>query len=195
MGSSGLGKRKPYSIASSPEDVRRDGCLELLVGLDADGTSGSHLSLEPGSLVDLDGPAGRFAFPDRPAASRLLFIAGGTGIAPVRSMLRHAINVPHETIGLMYSARRPEEFAYAEEFQRMADERAIELHMTVTRDAEPGRWAGPRGRISQAELERLVDVRDSLCFVCGPTTLVDQMTGLLLKLGVEPERVRVDGWS
>ncbi len=115
LGGHGQDLRKPYSIASSPEDVAGTGRLELLVGVDGDGEPGPHLSLKAGALVDIDGPVGRFTFPESPTASRFLFIAGGTGIAPLRSMLRHSLHVRHQAIGLMYSARLPEEFAYAGE--------------------------------------------------------------------------------
>ena len=52
------------------------------------------------------------------------------GDPPLRAMLRHALTVPHEAVGLMYSARLPEEFAYADEFRAMAATGAIELRMT-----------------------------------------------------------------
>jgi ferredoxin-NADP reductase len=188
-------QRKPYSIASSPEDVARDGRLELLVGLDVNGEAGPHLPLEVGALVDIDGPIGRFTFPEAPVESRFLFIAGGTGISPLRSMLRHSIHVPHEAIGLMYSARLPEEFAYADEFRAMALHGTIELRMTVTRDVGPGNWSGTRGRIARVDLEPLVHDTRTLCFVCGPPALVDEMPKLLEKLGVSRERVRTEEWG
>ena len=195
LGAHGQDQRKPYSIAGSPEDVVRDGRLELLVGVDAGGEPGPHLALEVGALVDIDGPVGRFTFPDAPEESRFLFIAGGTGISPLRSMLRHAITVPHEAIGLMYSARLPEEFAYADEFRAMSDRGTMELRMTVTRDAGPGNWTGTRGRITRADLEPLVHDARTLCFVCGPPALVDEMPKLLQSLGVAPERIRIEEWA
>jgi ferredoxin-NADP reductase len=195
VGAQGQDLRKPYSIASSPEDVARDGRLELLVGLDANGDPGSHLPLQVGTLVDLDGPMGGFTFPDPPPESRFLFIAGGTGISPLRSMLRHSLNVPHEAIGLMYSARLPEEFAYADEFRAMADAGTIELRMTVTRDVAPGDWTGTRGRITRQDLQPLIHDGHTLCFVCGPPSLVHDIPKVLQSLGVSPERVRVEEWS
>ncbi|MEQ1727337.1 MAG: FAD-binding oxidoreductase, partial [Vicinamibacterales bacterium] len=183
LGASGQNLRKPYSIASSPEDVARTGRLELLVGVDADGEPGPHLPLKAGALVDIDGPVGRFTFPESPEASRFLFIAGGTGISPLRSMLRHSVHVPHEAIGLMYSARLPEEFAYAEELRAMADAKTIELRMTVTRDVGPGDWTGTRGRITRDDLEPLVHDGQTLCFICGPPALVEEMPKVLLSLG------------
>ncbi len=195
IGAHGQDQRKPYSIASCPADVTREGRIELLVGVDAAGEAGPHLPLAPGTLVDIDGPVGRFTFPTTPTESRFLFIAGGTGISPLRSMLRHSITVPHEAIGLMYSARLPEEFAYAEEFRRMADAGTIELRMTVTRDAGPGNWTGTRGRITRDDLQPLVHDGDTLCFVCGPPALVEEIPKLLQSLGVSRERVRTEEWG
>ncbi len=195
VGVPGDAGRKPYSIASSPEDVARDGCLELLVGVDAAGEAGPHLPLVPGTLVNVDGPAGRFTFPEAPAERRFLFIAGGTGIAPLRSMLRHAVNVPHDVIGLMYSARLPEEFAYATELRTMESQGTIELRMTVTRDVGPGNWTGRRGRISRADLAPLVHDGHTLCFVCGPPALVEEMPRVLEALGVSRDRVRIEEWG
>jgi ferredoxin-NADP reductase len=195
LGAHGQDARKPYSIASAPEDVTHDGCLELLVGVDALGEAGPHLPLTPGALIDIDGPVGRFTFPDLPSERRFLFIAGGTGIAPLRSMLRHSVGVPHDAIGLMYSARLPEEFAYAREFRAMEEAGTIELRMTVTRDVGPGNWTGRRGRISRADLAPLVHDGHTLCFVCGPPALVDEMPRVLQALGVPRELVRVEEWG
>jgi hypothetical protein len=57
------------------------GYLELLIGVDADGKPGPHLTLHPGALVDVEGPLGNFTFPADPEERRFIFIAGGTGIA------------------------------------------------------------------------------------------------------------------
>lgn len=191
----GQTSRKPYSIASSPEDVARDAELELLVGVDASGEAGPHLPLVPGTMLDIDGPLGRFTFPAEPAAQRFLFIAGGTGISPLRSMLRHSLNVRHVEIGLMYSARQPDEFAYAQELQAMAKAGTIELRMTVTRDVERTDWSGTRGRITRDDLAPLVHDGRTLCFVCGPPALVNEMPKLLYQLGVKRDLVRTEQWG
>ena len=195
VGARGQIQRKPYSIASAPEDLDRTGRIELLVGVDVDGSPGPHLPLVVGTPLDLEGPIGRFAFPHDPVERRFLFIAGGTGIAPLRSMLRHSLTVPHEAVGLMYSARLPEELAYAEELRAMANAGTLELRLTVTRDIEHGTWTGTRGRITRQELAPLVHDPHTLCFVCGPQALVDEMPRLLESLGVPRERVRVEEWG
>jgi ferredoxin-NADP reductase len=192
VGAHGHPTRKPYSIAASPEDAERDGWIELLVGVDDQGVAGPHLSLVPGALVDMDGPAGSFTFPSDPVEKRFVFIAGGTGIAPLRAMLRHALAIPHRDVGLLYSARTPDDFAYEQELRRLAREGRIELRQTITRTGGDASWTGGRGRIGRGELEPLVHDPVTLCFVCGPQTLVDETTKLLQELGIPRARIRVE---
>jgi len=189
----GHDRRRPYSIASAPEDAQREGYFELLIGVDADGSAGPHLALDPGTLVDVEGPLGSFTFPPDPEERRFIFIAGGTGIAPLRAMLRHALVVPHRNIGLFYSARTPDEFAFERELRELADAGEIELRQTVTR-ATDSDWSGPRGRLDRQALAELVHDPATLCFVCGPPALVDEMPKILAELGIPRARVKIEEW-
>ena len=186
--------RKPYSIAAAPEDAIRDGVLELLVGVDVDGQPGPHLSLDIGTRVDVEGPVGTFTFPVHPLERRFVFIAGGTGIAPLRAMLRHALAIAHDDIGLFYSARVPDEFAYEPELRSLAQSGKIHLRQTVTRAGETA-WSGARGRLDRAALGELVHDPATLCFVCGPPALVAEMPALLTALGVPRSRIRLEEWT
>jgi NAD(P)H-flavin reductase len=186
----GVERRRPYSIASAPEDAEGDGWLELLVGVDAEGRVGPHLTLEPSVLVDIEGPVGSFTFPSAPAERRFVFVAGGTGIAPLRAMLRHALHVPHRHIGLLYSARTPGEFAYERELQSLAHDGRIELRQTVTRDSSG--WTGTRGRIGPGELAPLIHDPATMCFVCGPPPLVQEVSRQLGELGVPKHLIRIE---
>ena len=188
----GQDKRRPYSIATSPENARRDGWLELLVGVNAEGGPGPHLTLEPGQLVDVEGPLGSFTFPAAPEERRFVFIAGGTGIAPLRAMMQRALDLPHRNIGLFYSVRTPDEFAYEEELRRLAQAGEIELRQTVTRASDD--WHGPRGRLNREALAELVHDPATLCFVCGPPALVDEIPKILADLGIPRERIRIEEW-
>jgi NAD(P)H-flavin reductase len=189
----GQDNRRPYSIAAAPEDSRRDGWLELLIGVNAEGIAGSHLTLEPGAQVDVEGPLGSFTFPPSPEERRFIFIAGGTGIAPLRAMMQRALHLPHRNIGLFYSARTPDEFAYETELRGLAEAGEIELRQTVTRAADT-EWTGPRGRLNRAALEELVHDPATLCFVCGPPALVDEIPRILSGLGIPRERIRIEEW-
>jgi ferredoxin-NADP reductase len=186
-------KRRPYSLAGAPEDAQRDGYLELLVGVDADGAPGPHLTLDPGQMVEIEGPLGSFTFPPDPEERRFVFIAGGTGIAPLRAMLRHALALPHRNIGLFYSVRTPDEFAYENELRELARTGDIELRQRVTRASEH-EWSGPRGRLNRDALEELVHDPETLCFICGPPALVDEMPKILADMGIPRERIKIEEW-
>jgi ferredoxin-NADP reductase len=194
IGSHGGETRRPYSIASAPEDARRDGFVELLIGVNEDGVPGAHLALEPGGLVDVEGPLGAFTFPAAPEETRFIFIAGGTGIAPLRAMLRHALRLPHRNIGLFYSARTPDEFAFESELRDLAAAGEIELRQTVTRAPDAVDWNGARGRLDRATLGELVHGPATLCFVCGPAAMVADMPRMLEDLGVPKGRIKIEEW-
>jgi NAD(P)H-flavin reductase len=193
VASHGRDKRKPYSVASAPEDARLHGWLELLVGVNADGTPGPHLTLQSGELVDVDGPVGSFTFPPAPPERRFIFIAGGTGIAPLRAMMQRALHLPHRNIGLFYSVRTPDEFAYEEELRALAERGEIELRQTVTRATDTD-WTGPRGRLNRDALAELVHDPATLCFICGPPALVDEMPKILADLGIPHQRIKIEEW-
>ena len=193
VGAHGDDTRWPYSIAAAPEDAARDGWLELLVGVDANGETGHRLPLGRGAWLDVEGPVGTFTFPRDPEEQRFVFIAGGTGIAPLRAMLRHALAIPHREVGLVYSARTPDEFAFQDEMRALARAGRIELRQTVTRNSAAV-WEGGRGRIGRAELQPLVHDPATLCFVCGPVALVADTRQLLEDLGVSRDRIKVEEW-
>ena len=188
-------KRRPYSIASAPEQTAVHGLLEFLVQTDSSGASGVAKELvQPGTLVKVEGPTGRFQFPDNPPERHFLFIAGGTGIAPLHSMLWHALLAERDGhIALLYSVRSPDEFAYLQEFEGLAAAGKIAFHHTVTRNAEG--WTGRQGRIDVEALQALIEPGDTLCFVCGPPALVGEMPQTLQELGVRKQQIVVEQWS
>jgi len=194
MGPHGAAVRHPYSIACSPERAAETHALELLIAME--GGSGDLTWAASGALVDLEGPIGTFTFPASLDQSRLLFVAGGTGIAPVRAMLDHALRRhPAEEISLLYSTRRRDEFAFMEEFRAHERSGRLELHPTVTRD-EDASWEGKRGRIGRSHFEAVLhDPASTLCFVCGPPSLVSESAATLKELGVPDALIRTEGWG
>ena len=182
--------RKPYSIASSPEELRRSGALEFLIEVGPDGQSRPNLEgVGPGSRVAVQGPVGGFVLPRR-LPRELLFVAGGTGIAPLRAMIASALARPKPpSIALIYSARTPGEFAFIRELRRLSRKGRVRLCLTVTREAD-GAWRGRRGRIQQAWVSTFVRNRDPLCFVCGPEPFVAGLMGMLREAGVPGGLIR-----
>lgn len=196
VGAHDITERRPYSIASSPHRTRETGRLEVLVSVDEHGHVGTHLpQLTHGTLVDIEGPVGTFVLPDGPMPDQVLFVAGGTGIAPLRAMTDHLLRTnPECHVSVLYSARAHDEFAFIDEFHSYTSGHHLELHQTVTRD-EGATWIGGRGRIGQAHFEAVLHEPEStLCFVCGPPALVSESVTTLQLLGVPPELIRTEAW-
>ncbi len=192
VGVHGSARRRPYSLADAPESACESGCLELLVGVES--SEGAPFPLEPGTPLDIEGPLGRFTLPETPSERRFLFIAGGTGIAPLRAMCRRALHMPHDEIGVLYSARTARDFDYETELRNLAATGRIELELRVTRDESLGEWSGTRGRFKGVDLAPLVHERETLCFVCGPPALVAEIPKALEELGVPRARIRTEEW-
>ena len=191
----GAEKPRPYSIASAPEETESTGFVEFLVQVGSDGTSGLPPSLlRRGVPVAVEGPLGSFVFPDNPVERRFLFIAGGTGIAPLRAMIWHVLLANRGGyVGLIYSVRAPDEFVYMKEFQRLDEEGRIDFRHTVTREVTEG-WTGRQGRIDAACLDGVIVPGETLCFLCGPPSLVGEMPPQLRALGVRDEQIKLEQW-
>ena len=190
VGLAGRAARKPYSIASSPGESRRSGLLSFLVEVGPDGQARPNLDgVRAGSLVAVDGPVGRFVLPRR-LPPELLFVAGGTGIAPLRAMIASALERSEPPrITLVYSARTPAELAFAREWRRLSRRGRVRFCATATREADSS-WRGRRGRIQQAWIDAFVRRRDPLCFVCGPEPFVARLAEMLRAAGVPERRIR-----
>ena len=189
VGLNGSLLRKPYSIASAPWEVTKTGVMQLLIQID-DSALDPHLErATPGTKVDVEGPFGTFALPAGNSSEPLLFLAGGTGIAPLRSMLMERLmRGGAAPISVIYSARAPEEFAFRPELDALEKAGRINAHFTVTRD-DGGAWPGRRGRIDHALIEQALPSRDARCLICGPPQLVTDARELLVRLGVRDDRI------
>ena len=188
--------RVPYSIASAPAETASSGSLEFLIKLHADGRWGNDFELpRAGAPLALRGPMGTFVLPDRPAERRFLFIAGGTGIAPLRAIIREATLTRRAApqMRLLYSARTPADFSYLKELRQMVRRGELEIKLTATREST-SRWREGRGRITAEQLAPLVDDPATLCFVCGPAAMVADVPLILENLGIARRRILLEEW-
>ena len=148
--------------------------------------------LQLGDRIRVEGPAGNFTLSDALPATPLLFIAGGTGIAPMRSMIRDLLDARHAApLALVYSARTPSEFAYLEELRGLAHERRLALTLTLTGDAED--WQHARGRTGPDHLSDLV-TPETLAYICGPPAMVRDVPAALTSIGLPRARIRTEDW-
>jgi ferredoxin-NADP reductase len=183
----------PYSIASAPSETTKHGWLEFLVKVDGSSRFGAVVEgLRPDASVDLTGPSGGFALDRVPGRAPILFIAGGTGIAPMRSMIREAIEVARPgRLSLVYSSRTPEEFAYLGELRELAADARLKLSLTLTGTAQD--WTHARGRTGIGHLAELV-LPDTTALICGPPAMVTEVPVALASLGVPRDRIVTENW-
>jgi ferredoxin-NADP reductase len=188
--------KRPYSIACSPGQARRDRAIELLVQIDDHNQPDPHLErATAGTWLRVEGPFGSFGLPSPLPERHLLLMAGGTGIAPLRSIMWDTLDrEPGVDITLLYSVRGSEEFAYLEELASLQAEGRVDLFLTVTRERRDT-WTGGRGRIDRQLIASALKSIETRCVVCGPAGFVADLTALLLAAGVAPQRVLTETYT
>lgn len=171
----------PFSISSCPAQRPR---LAFTIKEAGDFTAAIG-RLPIGSPAWLDGPHGHFTLRGR-QARRLVFIAGGVGIAPIIGILRQ---LRHERdarpMQLIYGNRCREQIAYAEELAALPDSLDIVVHHILS--SPPPGWTGLQGHLDRALLCDLLDEAwrvDTLYFVCGPPAMLDAVEHCLEQIGI-----------
>lgn len=176
----GYRAQRSYSVASAPGQAEIDLTVELLPGGEV--SEFLHDVVEPGDELEVRGPlGGYFAWDgERP----VLGVAGGSGVVPLMSMLRHARAIGRpELVRLVVSARSPAALYYRDELP------GPQTTLVYTRTAPPDSTR-PVGRLTADDLAPAVGDRD--VFVCGTPAFCDTATGHLLGLGVPPGRIKVE---
>lgn len=174
--------RGAFSIASAPAEDR----MEIEFGIKVYGRLTTTFSeMQPGDVIGVQGPFGVFTLPKEPAP--LVFLAGGVGITPFRSMVRQALATPSaEPIVLIWMEKMWEDLMFHHEFeawQRVSGGR-FRYYPALTRDVHPD-WTGYRGHLSEAMFDELsVDWTRAHAYVCGPNRFIDEAKRFLGERGV-----------
>jgi len=181
-----------YSISSAPETP---GFLEISVRRQGRVSAALHKAVLAGSALAVKGPAGGFVYPEHEAGPVVL-IAGGIGITPLLSMVRHGLaSQPRRPVTLLYSARTGSDLAFHDELLSLARRhRHFRLAVTLTRDHD---FAGlPNGRIDGAFVtSHVADVTASIFMMCGPHALISELTATLSGLGVPAAQIRFEAFE
>lgn len=180
---------RQYSIASAPGEP-----LEITVERLEDGEVSPYLTLDarPSDQLEVRGPIGGWFVWEPGEGGPLMLVGGGSGIAPLRSMLRQrersGSTVPAR---LLYSARSLADVIYASELQKPAG--GVDVTVTLTRE-HPAGWTGRTGRVDAQMLrETAWPAADGpLAYVCGPTSFVEIVAAELTGLGYPPRRVKTE---
>ncbi|MCL2419185.1 MAG: ferredoxin reductase [Conexibacteraceae bacterium] len=187
----GYQAQRSYSIASAPADRTFMLTVERL----ADGEVSPYLvdELRPGDELELRGPIGGYFVWEEAYGGPLLLVAGGSGVVPLRAILRQwAAGERTAPVRMLYSARSLDEVIYRQELALVSSENA-EVELTLTR-AWPDGWDGHRGRVDRDMLGRFAFPAEHrpAVYVCGPTGFVESVAEALVELGHEPLRIRTE---
>ncbi len=189
-----LGNTRALSIASAPHERN----LMVATRLRATAFKRTLNSLPLGTELRLQGPYGSLTL-SRNGTRPAVFLAGGIGIAPFRSLIWNAAeSLSPRKIILFYSVRVPEEAAFLEELQKI--ERCngrFKLISTVTRPEKVRiPWQGETGRISIEMLSKWIpDLSVPIYFIAGPPGMVTGMRQMLIGSGIAEEDIRAEEFS
>ena len=185
----GYTAERSYSIASAPGDP-----VAITVERLEDGEVSPYLTeeLRIGDQLELRGPVGGYFVWEATDAGPLLLVAGGSGIVPLRAIIRERQRSGGDaSIRLLYSSRTLADVIYRDELDAYRD--GIAVSYTLTR-AQPTGWTGYAGRVDSALLAEVAwpAHKDPLAFVCGPTSFVEAVAEGLVGLGYQPGRVKTE---
>ena len=177
--------RAYFAIASAPEDEE----LEFLVKLSREPASRAIYEMQPGDHLRLVEIAGHGFNLEALAGRDLVFVAMGTGVAPLRSALRSVLRRPARfgRVFVLYGARTPDHFCYRDETDSWKAA-GVELRQVVSRP-DGYEWAGPTGYVQSLLDHVLPGLADPFALVCGSREMIEQTRARLREMGFEPERI------
>jgi ferredoxin-NADP reductase len=185
----GYRAERAYSIASAPGEP-----ATLTVERLEDGEVSPYLTevVRTGDQIEVRGPIGGYFVWGPEEGGPLLLVAGGSGIVPLRAMVRHRRRQGSEIpTRLLLSSRSLEDVIYRAELEE--PDTALEVVYTFTRE-RPSDWAGYARRVDMDLLEEVAWPTDTdpLAFVCGPTSFVETVASGLVALGYPAARVKTE---
>ena len=184
VGLPGLGE-VPISFSSDPADgdrlamtIRRAGAI-----------TSALLALAPGDVVTMRGPYGSEWPIESMDDSHVLFVAGGLGLAPLRSAVVTALARPpqYRSLPLAYGAREPSEFVFGSELELWDTDPVLRLLLTVDRPDEG--WSGRIGLVTASFDEAIEDPSQTVALVCGPDVMMKAVGADLSARGLDESRI------
>lgn len=178
-----------YSISSSPE---APGYLEISVKRQGLVSSALHATMRTGGVLHARPPAGTFVYPE--GDDRLLvLVAGGVGITPMISMLRHGLATePQRPFVMLHAARAVSGLAFADELKMLSRRwRSFQWLPAVSSPGAPS-FCYPGRLDAHAITAAVPQPADALYYMCGPSSMIDGVRATLLALGVPDAQVRFE---
>lgn len=184
---------RAYSIASSPTQKKY---IDITMNLVGEFTK-KLWQAKVGNYLLFKGPYGKFYF-DETLNNDLILIGGGLGITPLMSIIRYCNDKSLKNkIKLIYSVRTPYDIIYTEEIKKLKEQNNnFSYTITITRPDDKTLWTGKTGRIDIDLLKsNIVNLENSLYFLCGPIAFVKSAIEMLEILGAKKEQIKTDIWG
>ena len=173
-----------FAFASAPEDHE----LEILVKRTL-GVSSAIFDKRPGDRIDLMGVTGQGFELDRERGQDLVFVAMGTGVAPLRSALRHVLGRKEDfgQLVVLYGARTPEDFCYRDETSAWKNA-GVELRQVISQP-DGHDWSGPTGYVQSLLDHVLPNLKSPVALICGSREMMAQTRDRLQQMGFAPDEI------
>lgn len=167
-----------FAFASAPTDPE----LEVLVKQKI-GASNVIFEMKPGDSVELVSVAGHGFSLDEHQGNDLIFVAMGTGVAPLRSALRYVLQRQKDfgQLVVLYGARTPDDFCYRDETEAW-ENAGVELRQVISRP-DGHDWSGPTGYVQSLLDHVLPDLKSPIALICGSQEMIAQTRDRLAQMG------------
>ena len=173
-----------FALAGAPADHD----LEVLVKQKV-GASRVIYDMSVGDKIELLDVCGRGFRLDEMSGRDLVFVAMGTGVAPLRSALRHVLKRKNEfgQLVVLYGARTPDDFCYGDETEGWRNA-GVELRQVISRP-DGHDWSGPTGYVQSLLDNVLPNLSSPVALICGSREMIDQTRERLGKMGFKPDEI------
>jgi ferredoxin-NADP reductase len=188
------GEEHPFTISSSPgrkgfhaSTIKESGDFTRTIG-----------ETRAGDLVAVQAPFGRFSYLLHPGERDLVFIAGGVGITPLMSMLRHMRDMDADKeVLLLYANSTEQDILFRDELDRIASAERPRLSVVHVLSKAAPEWRGERGHIDQAVIRKYCrgDLEGKSFYLCGPPAMMTALIAAVIDLGVPSRRVRSERFA
>ncbi len=180
---------RPYSIVSPPEEKK---VIKLCANLIREGPGSTYLhGLRLGDQVQFLYPLGYFRIDDQSTTS-LLFVATGTGIAPIKSIILHLLkNGSRRPITLYWGLRREEDIYYQDEFTSLAYQYPFFKFRITLSQPSPG-WKGLKGRVTHYLADGITTVENLEVALCGKGEMIREVRGILMGKGMSKKSIHFE---
>jgi ferredoxin-NADP reductase len=187
------GNMRTFSFASAPGR----GYIMIATRMRGSAFKNSLKSMPLGTKVKVSEPYGDFIL-HKDVSRPAVFLAGGIGITPFRSILEWAVtNTPSRRIFLFYSNKSRQDSAFLDDLEKWSHENPnFKLIATATRSEDPS-WPHERGRIDESMLKKHLgnDIGKSVYYAAGPPVMVEALTAILVKMGVDEDSIRKEQFA